>query len=183
MATAEKDIAHHCRIEEKSFSSTLKAAIDLSTNVTKVDKNIVNRYFYSVGTYNFLLEDNVRAETINDKKINEVPYLPKWHEGIISIRGVIMPVINIHAFLQAQMKNTNKTVTDKSYLLKLEHEEHPPIVFKVDKLPEMINIKNFKTTKKNKNTPDWIQHYLTQGSTKIAHVNHKGLFEQIIQSQ
>ena len=166
-----------------SFSSNLKAALDLSTSVTQSDENVLNRFFYSAGSHLFLLENDLKAETLKQANINKVPYMPGWHKGIISIRGIIMPVIDIHAFIQHQLNDTKPDQNEKKYLLKLEHKHHSPIVFIVDKLPEVINIKNLKKIKKTKNTPAWLTGYLKQGSTKIAQINHNELLHQIITTQ
>ena len=183
MATVELDVTQQSDIEKTSFSSTLKEAIESSLAATKTAENDVNRFFYTVGSYNFLLEDGLKAETLKNKKVNSVPYLPGWYKGIISIRGIIMPVLDIHEFIQTQMNKVEKRDTDRSYLLKLEHKDHPPIVFIVENLPELINIENLKKSKTTKNSPGWINNYLIQDSKKIAQINHKELLNQIIKSQ
>lgn len=169
--------------KSSSFSTNLKAALDLSTAATQSDENTDNRFFYSAGSQMFLLENDLKAETLKQANINKVPYMPAWHKGIISIRGIIMPVIDIHAFVQQQLNDTKPDQNEKKYLLKLEHKHHSPIVFIVDKLPVVINIKNLKKTKKTKNTPAWVTGYLKQGSTKIAQINHNELLQQIITTQ
>ncbi len=184
MDTVEKDITLHSKIDEPSFSSTLKTAIDLSASIKKEDDNSAKRYFYTIGSYNFLLENDLKAETLSNENINSVPYLPEWHSGIISIRGIIMPVIDILGFVSQQTnKKEQGSRKSKSHLLKLEHKDHPPIVFKVDKLPELIDIKNSKKTKVTKKSPTWMQHYIKHGSTKVHQINHKELLNEIITAQ
>jgi len=183
MATVEKDIAHKNKVDESSFSSTLKTAIDLSSSASITGQDNASRYYYTVGSYNFLLEDDLKAETLKNERINHVPFLPEWHSGIISIRGIIMPVIDIHAFVLQETNKKEKSHEGKSYLLKLEHANHPPIVFKVDKLPELINVKDAKKTKVTKNSPSWMHHCLKQGSAKIHQINHTELLNKIITAQ
>ena len=183
MTTAELIDSKQSDIQKTSFSSKLNAALDLSSSAINPDENTVNRFYYSVGSYNFMLEDGLKAETLKNANINSVPDLPSWHKGIISIRGIIMPVIEIHAFIQIQMKKDEKKHSDKNYLLKLEHKEHAPIVFIIDKLPKLINIKNIKKSKKPKSLPGWINSYIKHDSVKIAQISHKELLNQIIKLQ
>ena len=183
MTTMEQEVKLQDKNGKPSFSSTLKDAIDLSTSDKSVNEHKSTRYYYSIGSFNFLLENDIRAETLKTASINVVPYLPEWHTGIVSIRGVIMPVIDLHTFVQSQVNKPEDSYEGDGYLLKIEHKEHTPVVFKIDKLPELINISNKKKTKVPKSYPGWIKNYLKQGSTKIAEVDHKELLNQIINTQ
>ncbi len=172
--------------DEASFSATLQKAIDLSSSTSEKADNTKNdkRFYYSVGTNNFLIEQNLKAETLKDMPVNQIPFTPEWYMGLVSIRGVIMPVIDMNSFVNSQTKTTkvNKKVSDthnESYFLKLEHNAHSPIIIKIDKLPGQININAMKKRKAAKTKPSWMLHTMKSGTSTITEVNHQGLLNQI----
>ena len=83
------------------------------------------RFFYTVGLFNFLLEESIRVENLYEVTINNVPHVPAWCSGVTSIRGNIMPVVNLHIFLKTGVNNTHKN----KKLIMLEHHHYSPIVF------------------------------------------------------
>ncbi len=130
---------------EESFSATPKKAIDLSTSSNNYDiaENELNnkRFCYSKGSKNFLIEKDLKAETLKNTPKNLIPFKPDWLMGITSIRTVMMPVINIGELINTQTKSTKKAIDKlkqhqegrnqkKGYLLKFEHNADSPIVIK-----------------------------------------------------
>ena len=101
----------------------------------------------------------------------------------MSIHGLIIPVIDILAFVEHQGIETVKASFNKTYLLKLEHKNHSPIVFILDSLPRLVNIDNFKKEETNNNSPKWIKNYLKNDSTSLAFIDHKEMFKQMIKEQ
>lgn len=157
------DIKRAEKESEASFAATLKKAIDLSTNETADYEQNNKQFYYSTGTHNFLIEQELKAETLKNMPINKIPFTPEWHLGIISIRGVIMPVIDINTFVKSTtktVKNTSKKSNEKvsdnnneSYFLKLEHNAHSPIIIMIDRPPKQINISTMKKEKQLKQNP------------------------------
>jgi len=171
----------------KSYTSLLNSAIDSTKN--KKVKNRINRFFYSVGEYNFLFEENLKVENIPLTTINKVPHVAEWCSGIISVRGVIMPVVNMHHILknQTKLKTTSKgkaknISSDKMHLMMIEHEHHAPLVLQIDKLPESVDIEDYTYSKPTKTMPNWFERTWKNSTNKLFEVNHNELFNQI-QSQ
>ena len=174
---------------EASFSATLQKAIDLSTssniNTAAADAQNDKRFYYSMGANNFLIEQDLKAETLKNMPINQIPFTPDWYMGLVSIRGVIMPVIDMNTFVNSQTKTAkkaNKKVSDthnEIYFLKLEHNAHSPIVIKIDRLPKQINISHMKKSKAAKTKPSWMIHTMKNGTTSITEVDHQELLNQI----
>jgi len=179
---------------QESFSATLKKAIDLSTssnnNEAAEDELNNKRFYYSSGPNNFLIEKDLKAETLKNMTINHIPFTPVWFMGIVSIRGVIMPVINICEFLNTQTKTTKKAIDkmkqqqeeknpEQGYLLKLEHNAHTPIVIQIDHLPTQLNISNVKKQKVAKTKPGWMLHKMRNGTSSIIEIDHHALLNQI----
>ena len=183
------DIKRAEKESEASFAATLKKAIDLSTNETADYEQNNKQFYYSTGTHNFLIEQELKAETLKNMPINKIPFTPEWHLGIISIRGVIMPVIDINTFVNSTtetVKNTSKKSNEKvsdnnneSYFLKLEHNAHSPIIIMIDRPPKQINISTMKKRKAAKTKPNWMLNTIKNGTSSITEVNHKGLLNQI----
>ncbi|WP_299875130.1 chemotaxis protein CheW [uncultured Cocleimonas sp.] len=188
---------------EESFSATLQKAINLSTNTNengRIDSDIDDKqFYYSSGSNNFLIEKDLKAETLKNMPINHVPFTPEWFLGIVSIRGVIMPVININEFIKSQT-NSATTETDnctkiqeeksheennlqESYLLKLEHNAHSPIVIKIDRLPRQLDMStNIKKSSIDKNKPDWMLNTIQtmqSDTSSIIEIDHQRLLNQI----
>jgi len=187
---------------EESFSATLQKAIDLSTNTNeneRIDSDIADKqFYYSSGSNNFLIEKDLKAETLKNMPINHVPFTPEWFLGIVSIRGVIMPVININEFIKSQTnsaitetdyiknqeeKNQKENSLQESYLLKLEHNAHSPIVIKIDRLPRQLDMStNIKKSSIDKNKPDWMLNTIQtmqSDTSSIIEIDHQRLLNQI----
>jgi len=183
MATVEKKPTDKKSLDTTSFISNLHSALDISESMPEEKKDTVSRYFYSMGQHNFLLEQDLKVEFLTHAKINKVPYLSKWHKGIISIRGIIMPVIDLHEFLGTEMEVGKKKSNRKTSLLMIDHKDHTPVIFEIENLPEIINIKEYKTKRKPKGSPNWQEKYLGNGNNTVIQINHKDLLEQIIKAQ
>lgn len=138
-----------------------------------------NRFFYTVGLFNFLLEESIKVENLYEFNINTVPYAPEWCSGVTSIRGNIMPVVNMHVFLKTG-KNTN---AKNKKLMMLEHKNHPPIVFEIDKLPEVISVDKYMDAPVPKQSPVWLKKALKNEKNVIYEINHSELLRQLKNSQ
>lgn len=171
--------------DELSFSATLQKAIDLSSSSSKTVDDTQNdkRFYYSMGANNFLIEQDLKAETLNEMPVNQIPFSPDWYKGLVSIRGVIMPVIDMNDFVNSQtMTKANKKVSDThndSYFLKLEHNAHSPIVIKIDGLPKQISISTMKKRKAAKTKPAWMIHTMKHEASSITEVDHQELLNKI----
>ncbi len=175
-----------------TFLSDLNTAIDSRSSSRRGHRNAINRFYYSVGTTNILLEQHLNVENISKRTINKVPHCKEWHEGIISIRGTIVPVINIKKFLQDKAtievkhrdkENNEDTKNNTEQFLLMTHTQHPPIVFLIDKLPKMINIKDYTRERKPKKTPSWHTKQLISDNLTIVEADHNKLLKQIIKEQ
>ncbi|MEE9445790.1 MAG: chemotaxis protein CheW [Cocleimonas sp.] len=164
-------------VEEKhnttSFTSSLNSKIGSIENQENI---ITRRFYYTVGQFNILIEKDLKAENLQTLTINTVPNAPTWCSGIVSVRGIIMPVVNMHIFL-----NTKELATNKSNFIILEHKDYSPIIFQTDDLPTAINLDQFMHEKCPENTPQWVENHLSNGKTSIFEANHKHLLQQFSQ--
>jgi len=165
--------------EQSSYTSILNSA--LNSKKRKIYNDASNRFFYSVGDLNFLFETDLKVENLPEIKINRVPHAPVWCAGIISVRGVIIPVINMHALLNDELKkqkNKNKQ-NRKPYLLMVEHNNHAPVILQIDKLPEIININDYTYSKPANNSPNWLGKIWKSSTNKLFEMNHDILLNTI----
>lgn len=185
MATAEHAITAEKPFDVESFSSSLRSAIDISALEPDKKDLPINRYYYTVGNYHFLLEEKIKAENLDKLKINQVPFMPKWHQGIVSVRGSVVPVIDMQQYVLSKtdvnMNNLDKP--QKAYYLMLEYDGFSPIIFKIDALPKLVNIKPYKKIRTSKKIPKWmVQNHKNKKST-LMQVNHRMLLNELINDQ
>ena len=157
-----------------SYSSVLNSAVDSTKRRSLSNTN--NRFYYTVGNHNLLFEKNLKVENLSATTINKVPHAPDWCTGIISVRGVIMPVVNMHTFLNSELKLKEKYIqSKKTYLLMIEHNNHAPIILQIDKLPEIININDYTYSRSANNSPDWQGKTWKNSTNKLFEIDHDKL--------
>lgn len=160
-----------------SYTSVLNSAINSTKRRSINDSS--NRFFYTVGDNNFLFEKELKVENLPSTIINKVPHTPKWCKGIISVRGVIMPVMDMRILVNSEQKEDAQKRKNKTYLLMIEHKNHAPIILQIDKLPEMVNIKDYTYSRSANNSPDWQGKTWKNSTNKLFEVDHDKLFNSI----
>lgn len=180
MHTAEIDtLSLNNEIKTSSFSSNLKNEIEsrASNRVDTAEKT--SGFFYTVGSYNILVEQDIKVENISGLTINKVPHTPEWCTGIVNIRGNIMPIVNMHTFLKTGIDASSK----KSKLIMLEYKNLAPIIFQIDKLPEMVFIDDYTSKQVSGKSPEWLIESLKNGTNTLYKVDHHKLFTQLTNTQ
>ena len=184
MSVATVDITDESKLNHQNELNKLKSNTVISPDSgTLSNQSLNSNYYYSTGSFNFILDKGFKPETIEELSITSVPFLPKWNKGIVSIHGLIIPVIDINLFAQNQGLQITKPNTNKRYLLKLEHKDYKPIVLILDSLPRLINTDDFESMEAATNSPSWIKNNLHNNSIELAFIDHNELFEQIIKAQ
>lgn len=165
-------------LQTSSFSSNLKNEIDsrVSKNVDIAEKN--SGFFYTIGSYNILVEQGIKVENLSGLVINKIPHAPEWCSGIVNVRGIIMPIVNMHTFLKTGIDNSSK----KHNLIMLEYKNLTPIIFQIDKLPEMVFIDDYTYENAPNNSPDWLNQTVTNGANTLYEIDHQELLKQLSNS-
>jgi len=168
--------------EASSYTSILNSAIDSTKRTNKRDS--INRFFYSVDGHNFLFEQDLKVENLPLTSVNKIPHAPEWCIGIISVRGIIMPIVDMHIILESELKKTKSenhynNKEQQSHFIMIEHKQHAPIILQIDRLPETVNIKDFTYAKPLKSLPSWIERTWKNSKNKLFEVNHDELFKII----
>ena len=114
------------------------------------DDNVLNlRYGYQLGGVNLLIDEFAVSEVIKKPVIYPVPNTPSWIQGLLNLRGILVPVFNLkkHLGLEEEIKSDTLLVIDKG--------ERAFSTF-VDTLPVSINVddEEFSETSTPDNIPD-----------------------------
>ena len=102
------------------------------------------RYGYQISNMNFLVPENTISEVIQNPNIFSLPNSPSWIEGLINIRGNIIPVMNIDKYLKNPSKDnlSNILILDKS-------DNKNAIAIMINDLPISLEINDIKTDTNN----------------------------------
>lgn len=130
-----------------------------------------NRFYYTVGAYRILLEKKIKVENLSNVKVNNIPHTPQWCNGLVNVRGIIVPIVDLHVFLQTGKTSDQK----KSRLILVEHESHSPIIFQIDELPKMISLDDFTYGKPPDKAPAWLKKSMKNGDNIIYEIDHSEL--------
>jgi len=138
-------------------------------------QNGVSKFYYCVAGFNILLESGIKTEIIEKCDIFPIPHTPEWCKGMISLRGKLIPVANLHKLL-------NDSAPGKSpWLLVLEIAPHPQLAILIDQLPMQQLLSNDNQDAiDNTRFPDWIESSTSIDDKTLYQANHTQLFEQLI---
>lgn len=114
------------------------------------------RYGYKIANINFLVPETTVSEVIQSPNIFYLPNSPSWIEGLINIRGNIIPVMNIGKLL----KNYNNEEST-SVLVLNKTDNNSAIAIMINDLPVSLEIGELKVTTNEK--PEILQDYIKDG--------------------
>jgi chemotaxis signal transduction protein len=146
--------------------------------VASPHESMVSRFCYRIGSHSILLEPVIRAEVLTAHSIYPVPFAPPWCAGLISLRGDLHPVINMHWVVERRSSAT------QNQLLLIQHPRFPPVVLTCDGYPRQLKLSADDLVEhQGDNLPGWIPHVLHhQGQTLLA-ADHDRLLRQIQRTQ
>lgn len=160
--------------EKRSYSSEIKEEIQSRSEYGIRTKKKNRRFIYTVGSYNFLLEQDIKVENLSNLSLNTVPHAPKWCNGIVNLRGIIVPIVDMHVFL-----NTGNKTSKNSQLMMLDHKDHSPVIFQTDRLPQIVYLDDYTTINIPEKLPNWIIKAIKNGTNTLYQIDHSELMTQI----
>ena len=130
--------------DEKINGADINAPLFPTDEIIFPDENAeraYTRYGYQISNMNFLVPENTVSEVIQNPNIFSLPNSPSWIEGLINIRGNIIPVMNIGKYLKSHSKErlANILVLDKS-------DNENAIAIMIKDLPISLEINDSKTS-------------------------------------
>ena len=134
------------------------------------------RYGYKVSKMNFLVPEKTVSEVIQNPNIFFLPNSPAWIEGLINIRGNIIPVMNIDKLLKnlKSEKSTTVLVLNKS-------DKETTIAIMISDLPVSLELSDTKT--KINDYPDVLHDFIDNGfnqnNTDWIEFNPQKLFKKM----
>jgi len=136
----------------------------------------VSSFYYSIGDFNILLESGIKTEIIEKRDIFPIPHSPTWCQGMISLRGKLIPVANLHQLFDGS------DITKSHWLLVMEITPYPPIAILIDQLPmqQILNKEPVESTDNSK-LPRWFESSMSINDKKLYRADHSKLLEQLIQ--
>ena len=114
------------------------------------------RYGYKVSGMNFLVPEKTVSEIIQNQSIFMLPNSPSWIEGLINIRGNIIPVMNMDKILDnfSKEKPSNILVLDKA-------DNTSAIALLISDLPVSLEHNDSQTS--TKTYPEVLQDFISPG--------------------
>jgi chemotaxis signal transduction protein len=141
-----------------------------------IESQGISKFYYSIADFNILLEPGIKTEIIEKQDVFPIPHAPVWCQGMISLRGKLIPVVNLHKLLNdAEQIKSN-------WLLILEKEPYPQLAIRIDKLPQQqILNEPDKNIVNSEQLPKWLKAILSIDDKILYEADHTELFDQIIQ--
>lgn len=143
---------------------------------TNPETQATQSFYYTVAGHNILLEPEIKTEIIEKQRVFPIPHAPSWCQGMISLRGKLIPVVNLH-----QTFNSHKQA-DSHWLLVLEKAPYPLLAISIDQLPMQQQLNDEPREDVNHEAlPKWLLAAISIDEKTLYEANHTELFEQIIQ--
>ena len=133
-----------------------------SNEIIFPDENIqrpYTRYGYNISDMNFLVPEKMVSEVIQSPNIFNLPNSSSWIEGLINVRGNIVPVMNIGKLLQEITPHKTNVI-----LILISKDNEPSIGIMINDLPVSLEVNESKTN--------------TKGSHKLLEEFTRGGFSQ-----
>ena len=136
----------------------------------------VSKFYYSIADFNILLESGIKTEIIEKQDVFPIPHSPLWCQGMISLRGKLIPVVNLHKLLN------DADQINSSWLLILEKEPYPQLAIRIDKLPQQQVLNDSQSDiVDSQQLPKWLKAIISVDDKTLYEADHTELFDQLIQ--
>jgi chemotaxis signal transduction protein len=132
----------------------------------------VSRFCYRVGQHSVLLESGMMAEVLVNQTLYPVPFAPDWCAGLISLRGDLFPVIDMHKVLLDEQAPGNPS------LLLIQHKQFTPVALTCDGYPFQLRLPEDEQQESG-NLPGWIPHAFMHNGQRLLAADHGRLLRQI----
>lgn len=134
------------------------------------------QFYYTVAGHNILLEAGIKTEIIEQQMVFPIPHAPQWCQGMISLRGKLIPVVNLRTFFDTPR------VSKSDWLLVLEQSPFPQLAVRIDRLPQQQLVNNERRQSiDGQKLPSWFEASVLLDDLTLYEANHSKLFEQLIQ--
>jgi chemotaxis signal transduction protein len=137
-----------------------------------------SRFCYRISSHTILLEVDMRAEVLTAPTVYPVPFAPAWCAGLISLRGELYPVVDMHWVVERRSSAT------QPQLLLIQHPRFSPAILTCDGYPRQLKLSGEDLMEhKGENLPGWIPHVLHHEGQVLLAADHGRLLRQIQRTQ
>jgi len=154
----------------------LASEYDLDNETVLPHQIKADHYAYRLGELAFFLPEDVLTEIIESVDITFVPLMPKTVLGLCNVRGNLVPVFDLHGFLDMQ-----RTKQDK-HLLCIGVGDNMVGVL-LDEMPFRVNLSECKALSTVPTLPSVIQSYVSQVYEKdnllFLDYQHEAFFDSL----
>lgn len=142
---------------------------------TVVPNNMtVSRFCYRIGVHSILLEAGLVAEVLTSQTVYPLPFSPDWCAGLVSLRGDLFPVVDMHKVL------LGNSASVQPQLLLIQHPQFSPVILTCDGFPAHIKLSQEDlTTYAGENLPNWIPYTLRHNGQTLLAADHGRLLRHI----
>lgn len=145
------------------------------TQASSPDTPALSQFYYSIEEYEILLEVTAKTEIVEQRTIYPIPHAPEWCRGMVSLRGKLIPVVNVHRLLGRSLENKSH------WLLIIETGDLPAAAIRIDKLPSQHKIQaDAFQVMTDKAMPFWIKRFTEIEEKPVYEADHAALFQSII---
>ena len=132
-------------------------------------------FYYTTADHHILLEGDIKTEIVEQPTIFPMPHAPAWCSGMISLRGKIIPLLDMAFMLKTEHKSKAR------WLLILEATPLPPIAIKIDCLPSRFSYSEDDVMPiDNEQYPPWLVEKVETDELALFKADHSALFNQLI---
>ena len=123
------------------------------------EKQLNIRYGFRLGDINFLVNESSMSEVVMKPLIYSIPNTPTWIQGLINLRGILVPVFDI----KKQIGQNDEEDKRRDILFVLDKGERAFATY-IDALPDSINLDDteFTKTKLPENIPKILIDHVTE---------------------
>ena len=135
----------------------------------------ISVFYYTAADHNILLESDIKTEIVDQLTIFPMPHAPTWCSGMVSLRGKIIPVLDMAHMLGTEPKSNAR------WLLILESTPLPLIAIKIDKLPSRLSYSEDQVgIIESGHYPNWLTSIIKTEDLTLFKADHNTLFQQLI---
>ncbi len=116
------------------------------------------RYGFRLGEINFLVNEFSMSEVVKKPIIYSIPNTPSWIQGLINLRGILVPVFDIKKHIKQKSDKKSNDI-----LLVIDKGERAFATF-IDRLPDSIDMdnENVKEISMPDNMPEILKKHITK---------------------
>ncbi len=109
---------------------------DMDTAVSRALDAMEMRYVIHGAGIDLLLQAGLRMEVVEAGAPHFVPHAPVWCDGLLNLRGELLPIIALHRLLGDSAEDTGENRFD--YLLVIRPDDAAAVAITLQRLPEKI---------------------------------------------